>query len=505
MRNQQLCLDEESQGLTTVNTHKGLYKYTRLPFGVASAPAMFQQVMDTVLQGLPNVICYLDDVLVTGSTVEEHLSNLEGVLKRLQQHNIRAKKSKCFFLCDSTEYLGHRIDAKGLHTTDDKVKAVQNAPVPKNVQELRSFLGLIHYYGKFLPNLSTLLHPLNTLLQTNSSWEWTQQCSEAFVGAKKLLCSAPVLAHYNPSLPLKLAGDASSYGLGAVISHVMPDGSERPVAFASRTLSSSERNYPQIEKEALSLIFGLRRFHQYVYGRKFTLITDHKPLVTLLGPKTGVPSLAAARLQRWALFLSSHRYEIQYKRTQDHANADGLSRLPLQSNVSSSECVFTIGQIQALPTTAEHIARETQRDSKLSRVYRYVIDGWPKEVSEDLRVFRSRQNELSTEGHCLMWGTRVIVPDKLRAPLLRELHRGHPGISRMKAVARSYLWWPGVDKELEDLVSNCQNCQSNRHNPPPAPLHPWAWPSRPWERVHFDFAGPFLRQMYLIAVDAHSK
>lgn len=285
----------------------------------------------------------------------------------------------------------------------------------------------------------------------------------------------------------------------------MPDGSERPVAFALRSLSLSECNYPQIEKEALSLIFGLHRFHQYVYGRKFTLITDHKPLVTLLRPKTGVPSLAAARLQWWALFLSSHRYEIQYKRTQDHANADGLSRLPLQSNVSSSECVFTIGQIQALPTTVEHIARETQRDSKLSRVYRYVIDGWPKEILEDLRVFMSRQNELSTEGHCLMWGTRVIVLDKLQAPLLRELHRGHPGISRMKAVAWSYLWWPGVDKGLEDLVSNCQNCQSNKHNPPSSPFLPWAWPSRPWERVHFDFAGPFLRRMYLITVDAHSK
>ena len=502
---QQVSLAEECEEFTTINTHKGLYRYTRLPFGIASAPAIFQQIMDTVLQGLPKVICYLDDVLVTGSTVEEHLKNLENVLKRLQQYNIKAKRSKCYFLCDSVEYLGHRIDADGLHTTDRKVAAIKKAPLPKNVQELRSFLGLVHYYGKFMPNLATLLHPLNVLLQAKSPWKWTQQCTDAFEGAKKLLISAPVLAHYDPSLPLKLAGDASSYGIGAVVSHVMPDGSERPVAFASRTLSPSEVNYSQLEKEALSLIFGLHRFHQYVYGRRFTLLTDHKPLVTLLGPKVGIPPVAAARLQRWALFLASHSYDIQYKRTHDHANADGLSRLPLKSQNSTSECLYTIGQIEALPTTVNHMAKETQRDPVLSRVYRYTISGWPTEFSKELKPFKKLEGELSTESDCVMWGTRVIVPDKLQEPLLKELHRGHPGITRMKAVARSYMWWPGMDQALEDHVKICTPCQANRHNPAPAPLHPWIWPSQPWQRVHLDFAGPFLGRMFLIVVDAHSK
>ena len=502
---QQLRLEEDCQELTTINTHKGLYKYTRLPFGVSSAPAVFQQVMDTVLQGLPNVICYLDDVLITGSTVEEHLKNLEKVLQRLQQYNIRAKRSKCFFLCDSVVYLGHRVDADGLHTTDQKVEAVKKAPRPQNVQELRSFLGLVHYYGRFLPNLATLLHPLNVLLQNDSPWEWTPQCTAAFEGAKKLLMSAPVLAHYDPSLPLKLAGDASGYGLGAVISHVMPDGSERPVAYASRTLSPSERNYSQIEKEALSLVFGLRRFHQYVYGRHFTLVTDHKPLLALLGPKSGIPPLAASRMQRWALLLSSHSYDIQYRRTQDHSNADGLSRLPLDSLPGTSECSYTIGQIQALPTTCDQIARETQRDPVLSQVYHNVIHGWPVETPENLKPFVTCKDELSTESRCLLWGSRVVVPPKLRAPLLKELHRSHPGVTRMKAIARSYMWWPGLDKAVEELVRNCISCQSNRHNPAPAPLHPWIWPSQPWQRVHLDFAGPFLGRMFLVAVDAHSK
>ena len=271
-------LKEDSRDYVTINTHRGLYRYTRLPFGVASAPSIFQKVMDTMLQGLPKTICYLDDILVSGATKDEHLQNLEKVLQRLEQHNIRAKKTKCAFLCSAVEYLGHRIDANGLHTLSSKVKAIQDAPQPQNVQELRSFLGLLHYYGKFLPNLATLLHPLNALLKTQSKWSWSTKCSDAFKAAKELLVTAPVLAHYNPSLPIRLAGDASAYGIGAVISHVFEDGSERPVAFASRTLSPTERNYPQIEKEALSLIFGIQKFHQYLYGRPFVLVTDHKPL-----------------------------------------------------------------------------------------------------------------------------------------------------------------------------------------------------------------------------------
>ena len=190
-------------------------------------------------------------------------------------------KEKCAFLRDSVEYLGHKIDAEGLHPRPKKVAAVIKAPQPHNISKLRAFLGMVNYYRKFIPNLSTLLQPLNTLLQPNKPWRWSDECTKAFEEAKQAISSTPVLAHYNPKLPLTLAGDASAYGIGAVISHVMPDGSERPIAFASRSLSPSERNYAQIEKEALSLIYGVKRFHQYLYGRKFCLVTDHKPLLTI--------------------------------------------------------------------------------------------------------------------------------------------------------------------------------------------------------------------------------
>jgi hypothetical protein len=310
---QQLLLDEDSSKYTTINTHKGLYRYTRLPFGIASAPAIFQRTMDMVLQGIPYMSCYLDDIIVTGANDEEHLENLKEVFKRLESQGLRLKKSKCKFLQSSVEYLGHRIDSLGLHATSEKLEAIQGAPEPENIQQLRSFLGLLNYYGKFISNLASLLHPLNELLRRDTPWVWEECCAQAFSEAKQALTSSSVLMHYDPTLPISLAGDASAYGIGAVISHTLPDGSERPIAFASRTLTASERNYAQLEKEALSLVYGVKKFHQYLYGRRFTLITDHKPLLTILGPKTGIPSLAAARLQRWTVLLSACiqvRYQV---------------------------------------------------------------------------------------------------------------------------------------------------------------------------------------------------
>ena len=322
----QMEVEEDSKKYLTINTHKGLFTYQRLPFGITSSPAIFQRAMEQILQGLDGVLCYQDDILITGENDDVHLQNLDKVLQRVEEYGLRVNQGKCEFFKKSLKFLGHVIDSTGLHTSPDKVKAIIDAPCPTNVAQLRSFLGLINYYGRFLPNLSTVLHPLNQLLQKDWKWSWTPTCNIAFTEAKKLIASNRVLTHFDSNLPIKLACDASSYGIGAVISHTMSDGSEKPIAFASRTLNKSERNYAQIEKEALSLVYGVKKFHQYLYGQKFTLVTDHQPLTSIFGPKKGIPTLAAARMQRWAIFLSGHTYDIEYKSTLKHSNADGLSR-----------------------------------------------------------------------------------------------------------------------------------------------------------------------------------
>ena len=507
----QLILDEESQKLVTVNTHRGLYRYKWLPFGIASAPALFQRVMDTIFQDLPGVMCYLDDIIITGANEESHLQNVRKVLERLRRHGIHANQEKCEFMQNQVEYLGHRIDSEGIHATDSKLEAITNAPPPKNVQELRSFLGLLNYYCKFIPNLATLIHPLNDLLCKDRKWKWSKECDESFRLAKEKLTSPNLLVHYDPTLPIELAGDASAYGVGAVISHIMPDKSERPIAYASHTLTGSERNYAQVEKEALSLIFGVRKFHTYLYGRKFILVTDHKPLTTILGPKKEIPVMAAARLQRWAIILSAYSYDIEFRPTAHHANADGLSRLPLNSTlpdcISSEPRVFNITQMESLPVTVPQLRQATRNDQILSQVLRYTLDGWPVVIDSKspLHPYSTRKQELTVEEGCLLCGIRVVVPAKLRKKLLEELHQNHPGISRMKLVARSYMWWPGLDKEIEMLARSCEPCLAVKHKPPSVPLHPWSWPPRPWQRIHLDFLGPFQGSMFLVCIDAHSK
>ena len=508
---QQIVLDDEAKNLMVINTHKGLYRYNRLPFGISAAPAIFQRTMETILQGLSNVCVYLDDILVSEESEEAHLRNLEAVLTRLEGAGIRLKKKKCEFLLNEVEYLGHRISAKGLHPTNEKLEAVTTCPTPNDVTQLKSFLGLLTYYGKFLPNLSTLLAPLYDLLQKHCQWSWGEKQESAFRESKAILTSSSWLAHYDPKKELLLSCDASPYGVGAVLSHRMEDGSEQPVAFASRSLTTAERNYAQLDKEALAIIFGVKRFHLYLYGRTFTIYSDHQPLKHILSATKGIPSMASSRIQRWALTLSAYSYNIVFKPGAENNNADALSRLPLPIPKGSPptplppDLILLAQAIGSSPITADQIRIWTDHDPLLSRIRGNVLRGWQDTTEPDMRPYQRKREELSVQDGCLLWGSRVVVPPPGREKVLTLLHEGHPGVARMKGMARSYVWWPGMDAELEERVKRCSQCQQHHKLPPVAPLHPWEWPQRPWTRVHADYAGPFKGKMFLLLVDAHSK
>ena len=402
------------------------------------------------------------------------------------------------------------IDKEGLHKTQGKIEAIRDAPAPENVSQLKSILGLINYYGKFLPDLASVLHPLHELLRKETKWKWTKICQEAFDKVKELVVSDMVLTHFNPDLPISLACDASPYGLGAVISHLYPDGSERPIAFASRSLAPAEKNYSQIDKEALGIIWGIKKFHSYLYGQKFKLITDHQPLIYIFNPQKGIPVTASARLQRYSLFLSGYEYDIEFRGTAKHANADYLSRLPLKKTEidASLEMVnaFHIAQMEAIPVSNKLVQQETRTDRVLGLVTNFIQDGWHTAHKDgELAPYYSRRNELSVHQGCLMWGVRVIIPKKLQKQVLGQIHEGHLGVVKMKALARSFVWWPGIDMDIEQLAKECNGCQQHQNAPRGAPLNAWEYPSKPWDRVHIDFAGPFLGSMFLIMVDAFSK
>ena len=461
------------------------------------------------MRDIPGVVAYIDDVLITGEDEEKHLQALEEVLRRFNESGLRLHREKCFFLQSSVEYLGFKIDAEGIHPLQQKVEAIVRAPRPRDKTELKAYLGLLSYYGRFLPNLSTVLAPLYWLLKAGTQWHWSSKQKKAFRKSKELLTSAKVLAHYDPSLELVVAGDASAYGLGAVLSQVMPGGEERPVVFASRTLSSAERNYSQVEKEALACVFAVKRFHTYIFGRNFTLFTDHKPLLTLLGENKAIPLQALPRIQRWALTLSSYSYKIAFKSTTSHCNADGLSRLPLPETPSEppvpAEVVLLVEHLLDAPVKTQEIRTWTRRDPQLSQVLQFVQQGWPNTVDPSLQPYWNRRWELSAEDGCVLWGTRVVVPPPGRKRFLQELHSGHPGMARMRGLARMHLWCPGLEQDIEQMVCQCHMCQQNRATPPRAPLQPWSWPKQPWSRLHIDFAGPLHDRMFLIVIDAHSK
>ncbi|CAF4548507.1 unnamed protein product, partial [Rotaria sp. Silwood2] len=311
----QVELDDDSKELLVINTHKGLFRFNRLPFGVASAPSIFQKIMDQMLSGLEGAVCYLDDIIVMGKNKIDHLNNLKNVFTRIKDYGFHINKSKCIFLHDHVEYLGFVVDKNGVHSSPSKTTAIINMPKPTNVSQLRSFLGMVNHYAKFIPKLSDRLLPLYSLLKKNIPWKWDRFCDKTFTNIKQSLTSPLILTHYDPDLPLVLAADASNSGVGALIYHRYPDGTEKVIAHASKTLTSTERNYAQIEKEALAIVYGVHKFDQFLRGRRFTLLTDHKPLTTIFGSKKGIPTTSANRLQRWALRLMGYIYDIEYRST----------------------------------------------------------------------------------------------------------------------------------------------------------------------------------------------
>ncbi|CAH8523836.1 unnamed protein product [Dicrocoelium dendriticum] len=293
----QIEVAAESQALLTINNHRGLLQYTRLPFGVKTAPAIFQQTMDAMISGISGAAAYLDDLLIVGRTPEELRERLGAVLQRVQEYGFRLKPEKCQFFLPSIKYLGFVFDANGRYPDPENVEVIQQMPAPADVTT-----------AKDVPR------------------HWSPACEKAFVRLKAMLSSDLLLTHYDLTLPILVAADASAYGIGAVLSHRFSNGSEKAVMPASRTLTLAE-NYGQIEKEALAIVFAVTKFNKMLYGRRFTLLTDHKPLLSIFGSKKGVPACSASRLQRWAVILLGYDFEIRYCRTQNFGQADGLSRL----------------------------------------------------------------------------------------------------------------------------------------------------------------------------------
>ncbi|XP_040172579.1 uncharacterized protein K02A2.6-like [Anopheles arabiensis] len=294
----QLEVDDDSKHLLTINTHRGLFRFNRLAPGVKSAPGAFQRLVDGMIADIPGVRSFIDDVIVFGKDMKSHKDSLNTLFARLKEYGFHVKAEKCHFCKTQLVYLGHVVDKHGIRPDSEKIKTIASIPPPSNVSELRSYLGAVNFYGRFVRNLHELRYPMDQLLKKESKWKWTPECQEAFVKFKEALQSHLLLTHYDPKLPIIVAADASNTGIGAVIFHQFTDGKMKAIQHASRTLTPAEQNYGQPEKEALALVYAVCKFHKYLLGRHFTLLTDHKPLLSIFGSKKGIPLHTANRLQR---------------------------------------------------------------------------------------------------------------------------------------------------------------------------------------------------------------
>ncbi|KAH7711823.1 gag-pol polyprotein [Aphelenchoides avenae] len=472
----QIELDDESKKLCGITTHRGLYQYNRLPFGVKSAPGIFQSVMDKMLAGIPLARGYLEDVIVGGLRLEEHIDALFQVFERFASYGFHLNLEKCELLVKEIHFLGRIVDANGIRPDPARVKAFKEMPAPHDVHTVKSYLGSLNYYGRFLPQIREVRAPLDKLTLKDTKFEWTPECQEAFERA-----------------------DASSHGLGATISHRFPDGKIKTIEHASRTLTPAERNYGQIEKEGLALIFA----------------TDHKPLLAIFGSKKGIPTYTANRLQRWSLTLLAYDFDIKHVKTADFGQADVLSRLmdKQRSKNDDEEVVIAAffhddkeaddayleilhsGINSSYPVTSDQIADETAKDELLQQ----------RRDSLSVVTPPRRKDSSSPAGPMLLTGNRVVVPPTLRSQMLKTLHFCHPGIVRMKALARENVYWPGIDSDIETLVKSCPQCARAARQPVKHELAPWPVTNECWSRIHIDYAGPVEGKMLLVVVDSHSK
>ncbi|KAJ8381193.1 hypothetical protein SKAU_G00019710 [Synaphobranchus kaupii] len=481
----QLKLDEESAKLCTFNTPFGRYSYQRLPFGISSAPEIFHRAMEQIVEGLEGVRVYVDDLVVWGSTQEEHDTRLEKTLQRIQQYGLKLNRDKCRFGVSEITFLGDKISAEGVQPDKTKVQAIHDMEKPKDKKGVQRALGMVNYLGRFIPNLAVKTAHLRKLLQRETEFQWGHEHETEWKGLLEVLAGEPLLMFFCPEKRTKVSTDASKDGLGAVLLQE-EEGAWQPVAYASRSMTATECRYAQIEKECLGLAFGCEKFHTYIYGLpKVILETDHKPLLGIA--KKNLCGMSP-RIQRLMMRLQRYDFELTYVPGTQMFIADTLSRAApcvAQTSESEEDVALHVDMVYAaLPATQEQlskIAKETSEDPVLRKVMRHLQEGW---IKGSCKQYYHIQSELSVVDGLLLKGDRIVVPTSMRREMLNRIHEGHLGAEKSKRRARKALYWPNMNSDIDQLTSECATCQEYHYKQTREPLIPTELPTQPWEKAN---------------------
>lgn len=526
-----------------------------MPFGLKNAPATFQRLMNTVLKGLVGVIClvYMDDIIIFSTGLQEHYNNLALVLNALEKANLKVQLDKSEFLQKEVAFLGHIVNEDGVKPNPNKIEAIKSWPIPKTEKEIKSFLGTLGYYRKFIKDFSLLTKPLTQCLRKDQKIVHNQTFLESFEKCKQILTSTSVLQYPDFTKPFNLTTDASNYAIGAVLSQG-PIGKDRPIAFASRTLNKCEEKYATIEKELLAIYWATKYFRPYLFGKKFTLFTDHKPL-------TGVMNLKdpSTKIAKWMIALMDYSYDIQYKAGKQNVVADGLSRIPYEINAhddtDNDEVSSDLATQHSADTDDSEYIPCTERpvnsfsnqiilkidqnedetfEQVFPKVFRHTITKVNFGVPTLIRIFKTKLDYSRT--NCIycpenlintiqivyknyfsrLRTLKIFISQKLLTDLryfeeqnevIENIHdRAHRGIDENLAELKRNYYFPNMKRTLRQFILICKTCQKAKYE-----RHPYKIiyaqtpiPKKPLDIVHVDI---FISQpnIFLSAIDKLSK
>ncbi|XP_030745261.1 uncharacterized protein K02A2.6-like [Sitophilus oryzae] len=498
----QVELDLESSKLCAFGTPFGVYRFLRLPFGLNCAPEYFQKLNQEHFGDIPGVIVYFDDILIAADTSEEHDKILTRVLERAKKYNVKFNSSKIQYKVREVNYLGNIFDREGMRPDKNKIKAIQNLEQPNNKKELQKLLGMINYLRRYIPNLSEISAPLRILLKNNTDWIWTDNQTKCLQMLKNIVSSAPVLANFDVNKEITIQTDSSQSGVGCVLLQ-----ENRPVAFGSRALTDSETRFSQIEKEMNAILYSCQKYHSYIYGRKVKILTDHKPLVSIM--KKGVADVSSPRLQRIKVKLLKYDIDVQYLPGKDMLIADLLSRNYIKDDIGSDNTFLTeiVHSVNVTDDKLKVFQSETSKDFELKLLKEICLKGWPKTITKTpspIRKYYNYKTDIYTSNDIMFLGDRIIVPETLRTDMLTQLHANHYGITKTQKRAKSLLYWPGINEDIKEFIKKCKKCEVYQKSNIKEPMILRKIPDLPFQKLASDIL-EWGGQSYIVIIDYYSK
>lgn len=502
-----LELDDNSSWKCCFATPFGIYRFVVLPYGLSNSQDLFQEQVEKHFGDIENVqICH-DDMIVAGATKSEHDIAVAKVLERARQVNAKFNKEKFQYCKKQVKFMGQIFSEKGMQVDPERVEALCKLESPKNRIELQRVLGSFNYVRRYVPNMAVIMNPLYELLKCNVEWQWLPRHQESFENIKKIICKSPALVPFDFNRKTVLQCDSSKDGIGCCMFQEYENKLLKLVACASRTMNDHEVNYSQTEKELLSIHFGTQKFHDFIYHSEVDVQTDHKPLISIM--KKPICKIGSVRLQRLRIKLLKYSLNVYYIPGKNIHFADMLSRASLKSTSFDSEMCEMVHYISKhLPISEEkktEFRKETAKDKTLGKIAEFYFKGWPKEcsISKDCKPFYNLRNDIYVETGLLFVDDKLIVPENLRMPMIKLLHKGHVGISKTIHKARQFFFWPNLANDITSFIKQCRTCEKYMPSSFKEPLLPHSVPNLRFNKISTDIL-EFGSKTYLILIDHFS-